>query len=227
MPSENIRVLANGSIAGVDLRRFSPDAAIRKMYREKFNIPDNAIIYLFVGRLTKDKGIIDLINAFAKICDLKPDLHLMIMGPDEGGISNAVQELERQFPGHVHQTGFTNTPEEYMMTADVFCLPSYREGFGSSIIEAAAIGLPAIASRIYGVIDAVKDNITGILHEPGDIDGISNAMYNLATNYDLRIRLGMAAREWVKDHFSEQSVTQAFLDFYDQQISMVESKNIL
>ena len=101
-----------------------------------------------------------------------------------------------------------------MAAADVFCLPSYREGFGSVIIEAAAVGLPAIASRIYGITDAVEDGITGMLHAPASDREIAEAMLLLASNEDLRHRMGKAARARVIDKFSQVRVTRAFVDFY-------------
>ena len=101
-----------------------------------------------------------------------------------------------------------------MSAADVLCLPSYREGFGSVIIEAASVGLPAIASRIYGVTDSVMEGVTGVLHEPGSSEEIAGAMLHLASDERARAQMGEAARRRAHDQFSEIRVTTALAEFY-------------
>jgi glycosyltransferase involved in cell wall biosynthesis len=96
----------------------------------------------------------------------------------------------------------------------VFCLPSHREGFGSVLIEAAAAGVPAIASRIYGITDAVEDGVTGILHSVNSAPELADAMLLLASDGELRRRMGSAARARAMEKFSEARVTRAFADFY-------------
>ena len=101
-----------------------------------------------------------------------------------------------------------------MTAADVFCLPSYREGFGQVAIEAAACGLPVIASRIYGVTDAVADGETGLLHPPGDIEALERHMETLLEQPESRRRLGSAGRSRALSEFSADRVSQALLDYY-------------
>ncbi len=223
--ASKIEVLADGSIAGVDMKRFSPSTTKREKIRTEYCIPQDAILFLFVGRLNKDKGVYDLLNTFSKIGHKDQKLHLMIVGPDENNFDNIIISLNERLTGRVHRIGFTDYPENYMAAADVFCLPSYREGFGSSIIEAAAIGLPSVASRIYGIIDAVNENVTGILHEPGDICEISTAMLKLANNPELRHQMGTAAQERVRVCFSQERIAKAFSKFHKQQWALLNKRN--
>jgi len=211
-----IEVLAEGSAAGVNINRFKFKADKRKELRIKNNIPVDSVVFLFLGRLTYDKGLMDLSESFESIASNHDSYHLLIVGPDEDGLENVFESLGKKFPGRIHRVGFTNSPENYMCVADIFCLPSYREGFGSAIIEAAAIGIPTIASRIYGISDAVEDGYTGILHEPGNISELTTAMLNLASNKGSRETMGKAANKRAVTKFSEQIVADAMLKFYQK-----------
>ena len=138
----------------------------------------------------------------------------MLVGPDEANIEGAVRTICKSCEGRLHVVGQTDTPEDYMAAADVFCLPSYREGFGSVIIEAAATGIPAIGSRIYGMTDAIEEGRTGFLHEPGDVQGIAELMQRFLKDAELRQRMGEAARLRAEELYAQQKVTGALMDFY-------------
>jgi len=216
---QEVTVLADGSVAGVDTQRFQYSAAARTRIRQQLNISGGAVVFLYLGRLNRFKGIIDLIRAFEMAAQYDSNLHLIIAGPDEENLATAVDALASRIPGRVHRVEYVNHPEQYMSAADVFCLPSYREGFGSVLIEAASIGIPAIASRIYGITDAVEDGVTGILHQPASDREIADAMTLLATDATLRHRMGRAARARVIDKFSEVRLTRAFADLYRDMFS--------
>jgi glycosyltransferase involved in cell wall biosynthesis len=127
--------------------------------------------------------------------------------------------MERRLGASLARTrfvGYTDRPEDFMAAADVFCLPSYREGFGMVIIEAAAAGIPAIGSRIYGVTDAIEENVTGLLHRAGDAGELAGRMASLAGDAVRRRAMGEAARERALRLFSREAVTQDWLGFYRQ-----------
>lgn len=208
------RVLANGSISGVNMDRFRPDAKQRKAIRTVFGVSDTAVLFLFLGRLKRDKGVLDLARAFAEICAEFGNAHLALVGPDEDGMHSAIEGLCKNCLSRVHFEGYTMNPEHYLMAADVLCLPSYREGFGMTIIEAAACEVPAVASRIYGIVDALEEGVTGLLHEPGDISGIARLLRRLASDTKEREMLGIAARARVKRYFLEDDVMRATQEYY-------------
>jgi glycosyltransferase involved in cell wall biosynthesis len=210
--SEKSFVFANGSISGVDIIRFKPNLAARLNIRKQLKISNSAVVFLFLGRLTTDKGVLDLAEAFNNVS--AGDIHLVFAGPDEQELQHKILRLTENCIDYVHLIGHTDVPEHYMAAADILCLPSYREGFGSVLIEAAAIGLPAIASNIYGISDAVVDGETGVLHPPGDIDSIKAAIELLANNKALRLKLGEQAHTRVLRDFDCHLLTQAWLDFY-------------
>jgi glycosyltransferase involved in cell wall biosynthesis len=211
---KKIKVLANGSVSGVNLNRFKFDRNMRSTIRNKFNIASASIIFLYLGRLNKDKGILDFAYAFSEIALSLPELHFVVVGNDEEGINGDLIKILSNCKNQFHRIPFTNCPHEFMSASDIICLPSYREGFGSVLIEAAAVGLPAIASNIYGINDAVVDGETGILHEPKNHDEIKRAIITLTNNKKLRISMSIKAKLRAQQYFSEKLVVNAMRDFY-------------
>lgn len=216
--ADKIQVLAAGSICGVDAARFQPRSGVRERLRLELGIPQDAVVVLFLGRMNRDKGILDLAEAFAELAPKHENLWLLTVGPDEESMQSRVAQICVSVSSRVRLIGFTNEPESFMAVADVFALPSYREGFGSSVIEAAACGVPSLCSEIYGLTDAVVDGVTGLLHRPADIAGIREGLERLL-NPGLRKTLGEAARARAVDDFSQQRLTDAMLDFVGARIS--------
>ncbi len=214
-----ISLLGSGSIAGVDLNRFCPDADNRALHRRQMGADDRACVFLFVGRLVKDKGVFDLIQAFLELATEVSDIELWVVGPDEDGLLQTLKESAEGCGAPIRWLGSTPTPERFMAAADVLVLPSYREGFGSVLIEGAACGIPAIAYRIDGVIDAVADGSSGLLVEVGQPRAFASVMKQLALDSTLRLHLGFQARERAVRDFSSESVTKAWLKFYRSELN--------
>jgi glycosyltransferase involved in cell wall biosynthesis len=213
--ASQIKVLADGSICGVDATRFRPDPEARCKRRSELCLPENALVGLFLGRLTRDKGIVDLAQAFVRIAQDNPNFNLLLVGPDEEFLMPVLQKILSPYIGQVRFVGMTDCPQEYMAAADILFLPSYREGFGSVVIEAAAVGMPAVASRIYGLSDAVDDGKTGLLHEPGCVSSIESAMRTVVSDADLRSKMGINARARALAQFSTSRLVTAQMAFYD------------
>lgn len=204
---KHISVMADGSIAGVDVGRFCPSPSRRAAIRQTLGIPEQAVSLIYVGRLKKEKGVVDLLHAFVQLRERWPDLRLLLVGPDDEGLDS----LCRGVPG-TYRIDYTPLVEEYMTAADIYCLPSYREGFGLVLVEAGAVGLPVVASRIYGIADAVVDGETGLLHEVGNVTDLSAKIELLLTNKELRHRLGQAGRQRAVELFQPERLTEALAD---------------
>ncbi len=213
-------VLAHGSICGVDTARFKPDTAARERIRSSHGIPSGAVVFLYLGRINRDKGLLDLAHAFAEAGARHPDAHLLLVGPDEGNLSAALSSAAGGCAARLHSAGLTDRPQEYFAAADVFCLPSYREGFGATIIEAAAAGVPSIGSRIYGITDAIVEGETGLLFEAGSVQQLEQSMRTLAGDAGLRARMGVQARERATRDFSSAGVTAALLEYYEKLLAL-------
>jgi glycosyltransferase involved in cell wall biosynthesis len=208
------QVLANGSICGVNTSRFLPNLAAREIVRKELGIDESAILFLYLGRLAEDKGLLDLAAAFQRLNERFDEVHFLIVGPDEEGMKHRMTRLCEVCLERLHFVDFTATPENFMAAADVFCLASYREGFGMAVIEAAAVGIPAIATRIYGVTDAVDDNVTGFLYEPRNVNELTEKMLRMVKDPQMRLEMGRKARERVIRLYSAENVSSAFLAFY-------------
>jgi glycosyltransferase involved in cell wall biosynthesis len=209
------RVLASGSISGVDVARFRADSEARSRIRREFDLSDTDVLFLFLGRIARDKGILDLADAFALVAAEFPHVRLLIVGPDEDGIQQEVFARAGAAVARLRFSGITDTPEQVLAAADVICLPSYREAFGMVILEAAATGIPSVASRIYGISDAVVEGETGLLHEPLNPQDLASQMKKLAENPGLRRALGEAAYLRVHREFRSERVIEELLKFYD------------
>jgi glycosyltransferase involved in cell wall biosynthesis len=205
-------VLAQGSISGVDTDRFKPDDRARAKIRAALSIPAEDMVFLYLGRLNHDKGLLDLASAFAGIRD--QEAYLLVVGPDEDRIGPQMLALAESNAKRVIFLGFAANPEEYLAAADVLCLPSYREGFGNVVIEAAAVGIPAIGSRIYGLVDAIAENESGLLFEARNVKELQACLATLCNDRALQTRLGLQARERVMAQFTSERLASAWLDYY-------------
>jgi glycosyltransferase involved in cell wall biosynthesis len=214
-----IAVLASGSISGVDLTRFNPkvwretQAAIT---RRKLNIREDALVIVFVGRVTREKGIGELVEAFAGLEVPGRPIELVLVGPLEPDRDPLPATMLSRLANdrRIHVIGFTRQPEQYLGMADVFCLPSYREGFGTVVVEAAAMGVPAVATAIVGLVDAVIDGETGLLVPPKDPLSLRGALKRILSDSDLRRRLGQAARDRTNRCFEATVVNRAVAEEY-------------
>ena len=220
-----IGVLGKGSVGGVDLATFKPDSAVRNAMRTHLGVQSAEVLLLFVGRLTRDKGVLDLASAFRSVADQHSEVRLVVVGPDEESLRPAMSSA---CGAHVNRVQFfehTDRPQDFMAAADVLCLPSYREGIGVVIIEAAACGVPAVASRIYGIVDAIEEGRTGLLHPAGDVAALTTELLRIARDGELRQSLGSAARLRTEREFSVDRMVAAHLSFYSEALNRAETHN--
>lgn len=209
-----VGVLGPGSISGVDPSRFSPDGAIRKQLRDELDIPSDAVVFISLGRINLEKGILDFVRAFVALKLRYPTAWVIVAGPDEGNLSGRILEEMGNGSSRFKLIPRVVSAENYLAAADVLVLPSYREGFGTVVLEAAAVGLPTIASRIYGLTDAVQDQRTGLLFPVGDVSALCASMEALLVDAPRRIEMGRAARQRALAEFSADAVSEAWLAEY-------------
>lgn len=214
--SNKSSVLANGSISGVDTTRFKLDKKSRLRIRKEFAIKNSDTVFLFIGRLNRDKGVIELAISFLQIST--ENTHLFIVGPDEVGIRSEMESLLKNCLDRVHFVGFSTHPEEYMSASDCLCLPSYREGFGTVVIEAAAVGIPAIGSNIYGIKDAISEGESGLLFEAGSVDELKASMITIMSDKVLYKKIKDGAKKRVLEQFTSEILATAWLRYYQERL---------
>jgi lipopolysaccharide/colanic/teichoic acid biosynthesis glycosyltransferase/glycosyltransferase involved in cell wall biosynthesis len=207
-------VIGKGSVKGVDLATFKPDPVAREAVRARLQIAGGELLVLYVGRLARDKGVLDLAAAFRTLADERSDVRLVVVGPDEEGLQPAIASACAGVEDRVRFVEFTDRPQDFMAAADVLCLPSYREGIGTVTVEAAACGIPVVASRIYGITDAVEEGQTGLLHPAGDVQGLVIELRRLLADPQLRRSLGAAARVRAGREFSVSRMVAGQLSVY-------------
>lgn len=216
-------VIGKGSICGVNSKKFHPNVSTRIEIRKKLKIRKNDKVILFIGRLNADKGILDLAKAFMSLLSEYNNIFLVIVGQEENITHKSLENFFEKHMDRVRLQGFTNTPEKFMAAADVFCLPSYREGFGQVLIEAAASGLPSIATKIYGITDAIEDKKSGILVPVNDTLALRKALLQVLFNKSLSRKMGNYARQRALKFFSSKFVASEMKKFYKNTLKSCNS----
>ena len=206
------RVLHIGN--GVDISRFTPDVELRSEVRRELGIDTRTVTLTFIGRMVKEKGILDLADAFRSLSSRFPNTILLVTGDNETSGDRDRTTIDRlktlirinHLEDRIKLLGFRNDPERILAASDIFVLPSYREGLPRSICEAMACGIPVIASRIRGCREEVSDGIDGILFEAGNRKELTGVLRTLVSERGKRISMGEMARKKALRHFDERMV---------------------
>lgn len=214
-PREKGRVIGNGSACGVDLTRFDIQkrAEWRKEKRAECGIPLHAPVIGFVGALRRDKGTNELIAAFQGLADRHPDLWLLLVGDVElySTVDVSLREWAEHNPRVVFVPPSPDVPR-WLAALDLFVFPSYREGFGSVVIEAAAMGVPAVVSDIPGPIDAIIPEVTGCVVPVRNAVRLAEAVAALLADRPRLAALADAALKHVRRHFEQQDLMRQFCE---------------
>lgn len=207
------RVLGKSSMGGVDAEKFTPVLAVAEGIRSSLNLPPNEVVYMFLGRMNLDKGIKDLALAFNILSQEFQNVTLLLVGFDEQNIKQKLKGWIGDNPKVIFY-GSTDEPHFVMQAADVFCLPSHREGLGQSVLEASMLEIPILCSDIYGLEDVIVENETGLKHKVSDTESIVEGMRFYYREPQQRKKMGVKGRAYVLKYFDINEMTQKWIDYY-------------
>lgn len=213
-----MKVLGYGNVKGVDMERFSlrpeiVDAA--KSLRSR-----NLFTFLYVGRIVSDKGVNELVDAFGKLHALNPHCRLALVGKMEENLDPLKPSTLKKILAlkGIRAVGEKQDDEliAWYAASDCFVLPSYREGFPNTVLEAGAMGLPSIVTDINGSREIVENGKNGIIIPPKDENALIEAMQQMLDNDSKRDSMATAARPMIASRFEKSYVQQCLLDFYHE-----------
>lgn len=213
IPTRKLRLLGNG----VDLERFRPaDAATRARVRAELGIPEDAVVCGVVGRLVWEKGYREVFAAAAALRSRHPEVTVLVVGPTDPEKADGVDagSLARAEADGVRLLGLRTDVERLYAAMDLYLLASYREGFPRSAMEAAACGLPVVATDIRGCRQVVAHGVTGLLVPVRDAPALAEAVGALAADPDRRRTMAAAARRKAEAEFDQATVIRTTLETY-------------
>jgi glycosyltransferase involved in cell wall biosynthesis len=212
-PLRRTHLIGDGSSQGVDIFRFAPGP---EWMRKTLGIAADAPVVGFVGRLTRDKGIPELIEAFDSVRRAVPSARLLLVGWFDQSDDALDEALRRRIVSHpgIVLTGYVADAAPYYRAMDMLVLPTWREGFPNVVLEASATGIPVITTIATGARDAVLPEVTGLLIPAGYPEAIAEAVMRLIRNADDRARMGRAGRAWIMERFVNQHVLRLSVSFY-------------
>jgi len=218
-----LAVLHNGNINGIDTTAFSPDAldVSREEMRRRLELTDNDFVFVFVGRIVKDKGMNELADAMRHLQDTPTRrLKLLLVGDFETELDSLVSGNEDFFRTNerVRFVGWQDDVRPYLLAADALVFPSYREGFPNVVMQAGAMGLPSIVTNINGCNEIIIEGQNGIIIPPQDEAALESAMRRFLTEPADVSRMAASARGMIQSRYEQKDVWKALLDMYLQEL---------
>lgn len=209
-----LKVLGYGNIRGIDLNYYSRSKEVIQAAKEIKK--DDLYTFIFIGRIVRDKGINELINAFARLHNENSSIRLILVGRYEDTL-NPISEKTRQIIDSndaIEAVGQQSDVRHWLTAADALVFPSYREGFPNVVIEAGAMGLPSIVTDINGCNEIIEEGENGTIVPPRNADALYEAMKRFITDRETTTKMASKARKMVADRYEQQFVWNALFEEY-------------
>tara|TARA_B100000767_G_scaffold224280_1_gene213329 strand:+ start:4309 stop:5463 length:1155 start_codon:yes stop_codon:yes gene_type:complete len=219
--SKKMKVLANGSSNGVDVSHFSKKhfpTETNIALKERLNIDTYDFVYLFIGRLVGDKGINELISAFTLLSEKEEKIKLLLVGNYEENLDPLQKETLQNINNnpHIISVGYKEEVRPYLAISSCFVFPSYREGFPNAVLEAASMELPCIVSDINGSNEIIIDQVNGIIIPKKNTESLTNAMFNIKKDNNLRQFFITNSRKGIAEKFEKKMLYESLLVEYKE-----------
>jgi glycosyltransferase involved in cell wall biosynthesis len=210
-----VTVIGNGSINGVDINHFNR-VNVNSDVRTSLGISEQNTVFVYVGRLVPDKGIIELVEAFVELADSHFDVDLLLVGEQEEELTSLPSTTLEKIAGSdgIHKLGWHRDVRPYLAAANVFVLPSYREGLPNSVIEAGAMSLPSIVTDINGCNEVIIEGVNGLLIPIKNSPALLLTMSEIMKGEIDMGALGHAARRQIIEFYGRDFLWQKILNFY-------------
>lgn len=212
-----LKVLGYGNIRGIDLDHYNPELPEVKAEAEKIRQKD-IFTFVFIGRLVRDKGINELIEAFKKLNVQYPNTRLILVGGQEQQLDPLLPETVNEIENNpaIEAVGRQNDVRPWLLASDVLVFPSYREGFPNVVIEAGAMGLPSVVTDINGSREIIKDGENGIIIPSQNSAALFRAMEVFVTDRDLVDKMALQTRPLIASRYGQGFVRQCLKDYYSE-----------
>lgn len=226
---DKISVIHHGSSNGIDTKHFSKDTICKEeinRLRSELHLTPEYFVFVFVGRIVRDKGIVELVEAFKKLYEEFSQIRLLLVGNTEPDLDPLPKQTEETIHSHpaILSVGFQKDVRPYYMLSDVLVFPSYREGFPNVVLQAGAMELPSIVSDINGCNEIIQHEVNGLIISPKNTEQLYQAMRRLMLDDALRMRLKNAARPIVEEKFRQEIVWEALRDEYERLLTEYRNK---
>ncbi|MDN3723961.1 glycosyltransferase family 4 protein [Aequorivita sp. SDUM287046] len=220
-----LKIIGQGSSNGIDTQYFNPSLFLttRTTLRQELNIPEDAFVFIFIGRLVGDKGINELVEAFFRIENKEKKAEnkkqrLLLVGSLETELdplkTETLQAIENNH--NIISVGYQQDVRPYFATADALVFPSYREGFPNVVMQAGAMGLPSIVTDINGCNEIISHGVNGLIVPPKNREKLFESMKNLATEPQLYASLKINTRKTIVEKYKREEFWQALLEEYNR-----------
>jgi glycosyltransferase involved in cell wall biosynthesis len=206
---------------GIDMQRFDPQAVAGGL-RQELGLPEGVPLIGTVGILRYRKGHHILLNAIPRVLERFPEAVFVFAGngPQEAALHAAI--TERGLDGKVLMLGLRNDIPNILKSIDIFVLPTLQEALGTSFIEAMAMEKPVVGSGVDGVFEVINDGVNGFLVNPGDAEGLADALLRLLSDPSMARQMGVAGRKMAEEHFSVEVMCERMLELYWQLVGRRE-----
>lgn len=216
-----LKVLGKGSSNGIDTGYFDPSLFNNEDHfrlKNDLGIPEIDFIFVFVGRLVSEKGINELIKSFVQLQEKSLNISLLLVGPFEQDLDPLDENVFQLIKTHpkIFTTGYQQDVRPYFAISDILSFPSYREGFPNVVMQANAMGLPAIVTNINGCNEIIEDGINGIIIPVKNVNALQSSMKNVLENSSLRTKLTQNARKLIQKKYERSHYWQILLKEYKE-----------
>ena len=215
---KKIKVIGFGTAGGIDTDRFSRDSLSDEALNKRLHlgIGDSEFVFCFVGRIVKDKGVNELIEAFNRLSIINSNTHLLLIGSEEGEsdpLKIQTKELIKTH-GRIHYLGRRDDVRPFIAASNALVLPSYREGVGQVILEANALDVPCIATDIVGPRDVIEPLINGELVPVKNVEALYDKMYDWVANPNKVAKMSKTSRNFVEARYKQDVVKMSYFQEY-------------